>query len=56
MNPTNQAKMFEEKIIKEQKFYNKWQAQDQVKTGGYLGQKYKINDGSKRIYMPDKVC
>ena len=54
-NPSHIAKQHEEKIQMEQKFYKIWQAQDHKKTCGYLGEKYRINDPRKRVYMPDKI-
>ena len=37
INPIHKAKMYEEKIVKEQKCYKKWQKEDHLRTGGYLG-------------------
>ena len=54
-NPTHLEMQLSEKINKEKKFYSLWQKQDQIKTGGYLGNKYKINDPKTRKYMPDKI-
>ena len=55
VNPTHKEMRFTEKCTKEKKYYDQWQAADHKKTKGYLGNKYKINDGRKRDYMPDKI-
>ena len=55
INPTIKLAIFREGCKAEKRHYDQWQLQDQIKTGGYLGGKYKINDPTKRQYMPDKI-
>ena len=55
MNPTRAIKVYEEVCNKEIRCYKKWQAADQKKTGGYLGDKYKINDPKTKPYISDKI-
>ena len=55
LNPINAAKILNESIRKENRFREIWDRQDHARTGGYTGEKFRINDPRKATYMPDKV-
>ena len=55
LHPNRRMNILNEVCVKEKKYYDIWQAKDQIVTGGYLGNKYKINNPSKQAYLTDKV-
>ena len=44
LHPGRMMQQYNEICNKEKKYYDIWQAKDHVVTGGYLGNKYMINN------------